>query len=139
MRTASPGMVTRAIMRTVAFVTAVAPSVCCEVLQAVIHRADADGCWNATIPGAESNITTATDAVLRSRPTLVIASPKCCRSSKVAAIIAAKSAPLSCELRIAPQEDTPVLFQAKSPNEFVDQDSIYRRLAEEPGYALVIF
>jgi hypothetical protein len=35
-------------MRTVAFEIAVVPSVCCEVLQAVTHRADRAGCCSAT-------------------------------------------------------------------------------------------
>ncbi len=37
-RTASPGVVTRAIMRTVALVMRSSPSVCWEVLQAVTQR-----------------------------------------------------------------------------------------------------
>src|SRR5262245_56047269 len=41
-RTASPGIVTLAIIRTVALLTVVIPSVCCELPQAVTHFADAD-------------------------------------------------------------------------------------------------
>jgi len=40
-------------MRTVAFEIAVVPSVCCEVLQAVTHRAGRAGCCSATSADAE--------------------------------------------------------------------------------------
>src|SRR5437870_1977885 len=52
-RTASPGMVRRASMRTVALVTAAVPSACCEVPHAVIHRAAAGGCWSVAMGDPE--------------------------------------------------------------------------------------
>src|SRR5216684_6167844 len=60
MRTASPGIVTRATMRTVALVIVVMPGPCCELPQAVIHVADEGRCSpSATIPEPRSSATTA--------------------------------------------------------------------------------
>jgi hypothetical protein len=56
-------MVTLAIIRTVASVTVVIPSVCWDVAHAVIQRDDGGRCWTARIPDAviAIPIETATD------------------------------------------------------------------------------
>ena len=56
--TASPGIVTRATMRTVALVIVVMPDPCCELPQAVIHVADEGRCGSsAMIPEPRSSAT----------------------------------------------------------------------------------
>ena len=67
MRTDSPEMVTRAIMRTVVFDTAFMPSPFCEVPQAVIHLSDAGGRCRATVPEPRSTARPATSALLESK------------------------------------------------------------------------
>jgi hypothetical protein len=77
MRTASPAIVARAIMRTVALLTPVAPSACCDVPQAVIQRAR---CCCAAVPVTRSSV--AAHAMIDAIATRVIAFfqwPQCSR------------------------------------------------------------
>lgn len=73
MRTDSPDPRTRTIMRTVAFVIVVLPSVCCDVLQTVVQLSDDAGrCCSATSPEARRTARTAVTGTLAGTEPLVM-------------------------------------------------------------------
>src|SRR5687767_954546 len=65
MRTASPAAVTRAIIRTVVLFTVFIPRPCCDVPQAVTHRAAIGCCWPATTRDSSTTASAAASAMLR--------------------------------------------------------------------------
>ena len=72
MRTASPGIVTRAIMRTVTFVIGVTPRPFCDVAQAVIHVPDGARCARSS--SVKLSTTARITAAIEAKKRLIIVS-----------------------------------------------------------------